>query len=193
MEQFAPSRRFANLVTVVGVGLTLACSHSRPAGPQPVTAPDPGQLPHRAPSSPAAGTVEGRVLWNEQPVPGARVYATDEYSFSSTHYGMATTDAAGRFSIPWCTVRPAIPVHVWQPTLVLGLRCYSIRDAARSRRGRARHISLPRVLRGLASRRRSAAYPSTGAHVGTPRGRSELCSPCASGRPRQVRVQPRRS
>jgi len=52
------------------------------------------------PASPvAAGTVEGRILWNEQPVEGAHVYATSEYNFSSTHYGDATTDAAGRFVI----------------------------------------------------------------------------------------------
>jgi len=40
------------------------------------------------------------VLWNEQPVAGARVFATDQYDFSSTHYGEATTDANGHFSIP---------------------------------------------------------------------------------------------
>jgi len=39
------------------------------------------------------------VLWNEEPVAGARVVATSEYNFSSTHYGEATTDGNGHFSI----------------------------------------------------------------------------------------------
>src|SRR5262245_48364829 len=50
-----------------------ACVHQRPA----VLPTAPGIL---------AGIVEGRVLWNEQPVAGARVYATDEYDSSSKHY-----------------------------------------------------------------------------------------------------------
>ena len=44
------------------------------------------------------GTVHGRVLWNEEPVRGANVLAT-ESGLSSTHYGSALTDAQGRFSI----------------------------------------------------------------------------------------------
>jgi TonB family protein len=48
---------------------------------------------------PAAGAVEGRVLWNEEPVAGARVYVTAEYNFASTHYGETTTDPAGHFVI----------------------------------------------------------------------------------------------
>jgi hypothetical protein len=39
------------------------------------------------------------VLWNEEPVAGAQVYATSEYTFSSIHFGEAATDAAGHFSI----------------------------------------------------------------------------------------------
>jgi hypothetical protein len=50
-------------------------------------------------SPPSDGTVQGRVLWNERPVQGARVYATSEYNFKSTRYGEALTDADGRFSI----------------------------------------------------------------------------------------------
>ena len=46
-----------------------------------------------------SGTVQGRVLWNEQTVKGATVYVTDLYSFDSTQYGSATTDANGHFSI----------------------------------------------------------------------------------------------
>jgi hypothetical protein len=66
-----------------------ACAHARPAAP-----------PSRAPASaPTTGTVEGRILWNEQPVAGAHLYATSEYNFSSTHYGDATTDGQGRFSL----------------------------------------------------------------------------------------------
>src|SRR5712664_2122426 len=65
------------------------CAHARPAA-----------LPSRTPASPpSTGTVEGRIFWNEQPVAGAHVYATSEYNFSSTHYGDATTDGEGRFSI----------------------------------------------------------------------------------------------
>jgi hypothetical protein len=62
----------------------LACSHRPPA---------------TAPSAARTGTVEGRVLWNEQAVPGAHVYATAEYNFQSTHFGDAMTDASGHFSI----------------------------------------------------------------------------------------------
>jgi hypothetical protein len=84
------------LAAVSVVALTLACSDSLPAGPEPVTA-----IPTPAPApAPAAGTVEGRVLWHEQPVAGARVHATDEYNFSSRQYGMAITDGGGHFSIP---------------------------------------------------------------------------------------------
>ena len=46
-----------------------------------------------------SGTVQGRVLWNKQTVKGATVYVTDLYSFDSTRYGSATTDANGHFSI----------------------------------------------------------------------------------------------
>jgi hypothetical protein len=45
------------------------------------------------------GTVQGRVLWNEQPVTGATVYATDLYSFDSTKFGSAVTGSSGLFSI----------------------------------------------------------------------------------------------
>jgi hypothetical protein len=48
---------------------------------------------------PLSGNVEGVVLWNEQPVPGAHVYATSEYSFQSIHYGDARADADGHFTI----------------------------------------------------------------------------------------------
>jgi hypothetical protein len=39
------------------------------------------------------------VLWNEQPVAGAHVYATADDNFASTHYGDAITDAHGHFFI----------------------------------------------------------------------------------------------
>ena len=57
--------------------------------PTPVPTPTPGP----------AGTVVGRVLWNEQPVEGAAVYVTDLYDFNSTRYGSARTAANGHFSI----------------------------------------------------------------------------------------------
>jgi hypothetical protein len=50
-------------------------------------------------TAPARDTVVGRVFWNEQPVAGAHVYATAQYNFQSIHYGDATTDASGQFSI----------------------------------------------------------------------------------------------
>lgn len=46
-----------------------------------------------------SGMVQGRVFWNELPVIGATVYATELYDFSSTRYGSATTDENGHFSI----------------------------------------------------------------------------------------------
>jgi hypothetical protein len=89
--------RVPALIALVAMSATLcaaaaiamaACAPARPTAP-----------PSRTPASPTAGTVEGRIFWNEQPVVGAYVYATSEYNFSSTHYGDATTDAQGRFSI----------------------------------------------------------------------------------------------
>src|SRR5262249_43487941 len=68
----------ASVVVVMAVG---ACVH-RPPSPAP-----------SAQEVPAPGSVEGRVLLNEQPVAGPRVYATSEYNFSSIHYGEAATDA----------------------------------------------------------------------------------------------------
>lgn len=50
-------------------------------------------------SHPPAGTVQGRVLWNKQPVSGAIVYATSEYNFDSIRYGSATTGVDGAYSI----------------------------------------------------------------------------------------------
>ena len=50
-------------------------------------------------TEPPPGTVQGSVLWNEQPVEGASVDVYDQYSANSTHYGSATTDASGHFSI----------------------------------------------------------------------------------------------
>jgi ankyrin repeat protein len=45
------------------------------------------------------GIVQGRVLWNGQPVPGATVYVADDLKPGSIRYGMVTTDEQGRFSI----------------------------------------------------------------------------------------------
>jgi hypothetical protein len=78
--------RFIFLTASVGIFVGVeACGHSRLV---------------RAPAArPETGTVDGRVLWNEQPLAGARVTVTSEYNFSSTHYGEGTTDARGHFSI----------------------------------------------------------------------------------------------
>jgi ankyrin repeat protein len=45
------------------------------------------------------GIVQGRVLWNGQPVPGATVYVADDYTQGSVRYATVTTDDQGRFSI----------------------------------------------------------------------------------------------
>ena len=45
------------------------------------------------------GVVQGRVLWNDQPVAGATVYVTDIPRLGSARYGTAITDDQGRFSI----------------------------------------------------------------------------------------------
>src|ERR1700730_1264613 len=77
-------------VFIAGVAAVTAtaCMHPRPAT----------QIPAQS-SLPVPGTVQGLVLWNEQPVMGARVHVTSEYDFRSTQYGSVTTDARGRFSI----------------------------------------------------------------------------------------------
>ena len=46
------------------------------------------------------GTVRGRVVWNEQPVPGAIVSVHSWTNYSTPKYEPTTTDADGRFSIP---------------------------------------------------------------------------------------------
>jgi hypothetical protein len=46
-----------------------------------------------------ARMVQGRVLFDENPVSGATVHVTEEYSFNSTRYGSSVTDAKGYFSI----------------------------------------------------------------------------------------------
>jgi hypothetical protein len=55
--------------------------------------------PITTPTTLVPGMVQGRVLWNEQPIAGATVYVTELYDFNSTRYGSATTDASGWFVI----------------------------------------------------------------------------------------------
>jgi hypothetical protein len=45
------------------------------------------------------GVVQGRLLWNGQPVAGASVYLVDVPRVGSGRYGTATTDDQGRFSM----------------------------------------------------------------------------------------------
>jgi ankyrin repeat protein len=45
------------------------------------------------------GIVQGRVLWNGQPVPGATVYVADDFKPESIRYGTVSTDEQGRFSL----------------------------------------------------------------------------------------------
>ncbi len=83
------------------------------AAPPPVTAPPspaiattptavlapPTVVSTSAPPRPAStgGVVQGRVLWNGQPVSGATVYVADDVKPGSARYGTATTDDQGRF------------------------------------------------------------------------------------------------
>ena len=79
------------LVTGIAVGgpVTVTAESEGKTGTAQVTV----ALPQLSP-----GTVHGRVLWNEEPVGGATVLAT-ESGYSSIHYGSALTDAQGDFSI----------------------------------------------------------------------------------------------
>jgi ankyrin repeat protein len=80
---------------------------SAAAAPSPVTASPssvaglPPAVVPPAPPPPAStgGTVQGRVLWNGQPVAGATVYVADDYQPGSRRYGLVTTDDQGRFAI----------------------------------------------------------------------------------------------
>jgi ankyrin repeat protein len=47
----------------------------------------------------SGGVVQGRVLWNDQPLAGAIVYVADIPRHGSAHYGTTTTDDQGRFSM----------------------------------------------------------------------------------------------
>lgn len=47
-----------------------------------------------------SGTVQGRVVWNGQPIAGAIVYVADDFKAGSVRYGTVTTDEQGRFFIP---------------------------------------------------------------------------------------------
>ena len=64
------------------------------AAPATVVAPPPAGLP-----ASTGGIVQGRVLWNGQPVPGATVYVADDFTPGSARYGTVSTDDQGRFSI----------------------------------------------------------------------------------------------
>jgi ankyrin repeat protein len=67
------------------------------AAPPPANVTGPPTAPR--PSS-VAGLVQGRVLWNGQPIAGATVYVADDFKTGATRYGTVTTDEQGRFSIP---------------------------------------------------------------------------------------------
>jgi len=54
--------------------------------------------PASARSSSTGGIVQGRVLWNGQPVAGATVYVADDFKPGAVRYGTVTTDEQGRFS-----------------------------------------------------------------------------------------------
>jgi ankyrin repeat protein len=69
------------------------------ASPPPVAALPPPVVPPAPPrSASTGGTVQGRVLWNGQPVAGATAFVADSPP-GSLRYGTATTDDQGRFSI----------------------------------------------------------------------------------------------
>lgn len=107
-----PAARDGNGLTALQVaergGFAEAARILRASAPAAVTAaPAPasaGPLP--AAAAPAAasrpstggGVVQGRVLWNGQPVAGATVFVADTPQ-ASTRYGTVTTDDQGRFMI----------------------------------------------------------------------------------------------
>jgi hypothetical protein len=64
------------------------------AAPATVVAPPAADLPVST-----GGIVQGRVLWNGQPVPRATVYVADDFKPGSIRYGTVSTDDQGRFSI----------------------------------------------------------------------------------------------
>jgi ankyrin repeat protein len=72
-----------------------------PASPAaaPATAATPAATPAAAPAASGSGMVQGRVLWNGQPVPGATVFVGDDPKPGSVRYGTVTTDDQGRFAI----------------------------------------------------------------------------------------------
>ncbi|HKZ82548.1 MAG TPA: LysM peptidoglycan-binding domain-containing protein [Anaerolineae bacterium] len=74
-------------------------THTSSPTPTHTPSPTPTHTPTFTPYQ-VIGTIRGRVLWNEQPVAGATVYATDLYGFNSTRYGSAVTGQDGLFSIP---------------------------------------------------------------------------------------------
>ncbi len=74
-------------------------THTSSPTPTRTPSPTPTHTPTFTPYQ-VIGTIRGRVLWNEQPVAGATVYATDLYGFNSTRYGSAVTGQDGLFSIP---------------------------------------------------------------------------------------------
>ena len=61
---------------------------------RPCTVPPAAGLP-----ASSGGVVQGRVLWNDQPVAGATVSVADIPSHGSARYGTTTTDDQGRFSM----------------------------------------------------------------------------------------------
>jgi hypothetical protein len=92
--------------TATSIPLTPTRSPTWTAGPtrtpQPTSSPRPSVTTGAAvPAAPAvpAGTVQGRVLWNEQPVVGIAVYVKDPSGTNPTQFGPATTDSNGRFSV----------------------------------------------------------------------------------------------
>jgi ankyrin repeat protein len=85
-------------------GFADAAQVLRASAAAPVVAPAsaPVAAPAAVPAGPPAATggiVQGRVLWNGQPIPGATVYVADDPKPGTTRYGTVTTDDQGRFSI----------------------------------------------------------------------------------------------
>jgi hypothetical protein len=89
----------ASLVDVSGDVQELPVTTEIPPTPTLTPTPPPAVVTPSLTSTIPPGVVQGKVLWNEQPVMGATVFATDLYDFNSTHYGSASTDAEGRFLI----------------------------------------------------------------------------------------------
>jgi len=80
---------FGGYTVVIDVLATPTPTHTPTHTPTPTLTP-----------TPSSAAIRGQVLWNERPVAGASVVATDLKGLNSTRYGSAVTGRDGMFTIP---------------------------------------------------------------------------------------------